>query len=51
LVPVMAALRQWALDAGLGKPGHPTLADRRNRHPVARIRVHSQDGRPLGIEI
>jgi DNA-binding HxlR family transcriptional regulator len=50
LVPVMAALRQWALDAGLGKPGHPTLADRRNRHPVARIRVHSQDGRPLGIE-
>jgi DNA-binding HxlR family transcriptional regulator len=50
LVPVMVALRQWALDAGLGKPGHPTLADRRDRHPVARIKIQSQDGRPLGIE-
>ncbi|WP_338501957.1 helix-turn-helix domain-containing protein [Sphingomonas kaistensis] len=50
LVPVMVALRQWALDAGLGKPGHPELADRRDRKPVARITVHAHDGRQLDIE-
>nr|WP_314441804.1 helix-turn-helix domain-containing protein [uncultured Sphingomonas sp.] len=50
LVPVMVALRQWALDAGLGKPGHPTLTDRRDRRPVARVTVHAEDGRPLALE-
>jgi DNA-binding HxlR family transcriptional regulator len=50
LVPVMVALRQWALDAGLGKAGHPTLADRRDGKPVARISILAQDGRSLGIE-
>lgn len=50
LVPVMVALRQWALDAGLGKPGYPELADRRDRQPVARVTVHAQDGRKLEIE-
>jgi len=50
LVPVMVALRQWALDAGLGKEGHPELADRRDRKPVARVSVHSHDGRKLEIE-
>jgi DNA-binding HxlR family transcriptional regulator len=50
LLPVMVALRQWALDAGLGKAGHPTLTDRRSRRPVARVTVHAQDGRPLSLE-
>ena len=50
LMPVMVALRQWALDAGLGKAGHPSLADRRNRQPIARMTVQSEDGRQLGIE-
>jgi DNA-binding HxlR family transcriptional regulator len=50
LLPVMVALRQWALDAGLGKAGHPTLADRRDRKPVGRVSILAQDGRPLGIE-
>jgi DNA-binding HxlR family transcriptional regulator len=50
LIPVVVALRQWALDAGLGKPGYPTLADRRDRRPVARVAIRAQDGRPLEIE-
>jgi DNA-binding HxlR family transcriptional regulator len=50
LLPVMAALRQWALDAGLGKPAHPTLADKRDRKPVARLTVHAHDGRPVSME-
>lgn len=50
LMPVVVALRQWALEAGLGKAGHPELADRRDRRPVAPIAVQSHDGRVLGIE-
>lgn len=50
LLPVMAALRQWAVDAGLGRPGQPTLADRRDGQPVARINICAQDGRPLALE-
>jgi DNA-binding HxlR family transcriptional regulator len=50
LVPVMVALRQWALDAGYGKPGLPELADRRDRRPVARVTVHAHDGRQLTID-
>jgi DNA-binding HxlR family transcriptional regulator len=49
LVPVMVSLRQWALDAGLGKPGHPLLADRRDRRPVERVAVLAQDGRTLSL--
>jgi hypothetical protein len=41
------ALRQWALDAGLGAAGHPTLADRRDRQPVGRVSITAHDGRPL----
>ena len=50
LLPVMASLRQWALDAGLGAPDHPTLADRRDRQPVARITITAHDGRPLRLK-
>jgi DNA-binding HxlR family transcriptional regulator len=50
LLPVMVALRQWALDAGLGKAGHPTLADRRDGKPVARVSILAQDGRSLAID-
>ncbi|WP_300973388.1 helix-turn-helix domain-containing protein [Sphingomonas sp. LHG3406-1] len=50
LLPVLVALRQWALDSGLGKPSHPALADRRDRLPVARLTLQAQDGRPLELE-
>jgi DNA-binding HxlR family transcriptional regulator len=50
LLPVMVALRQWALDAGLGKAGHPALADRRSRQPVSRVRIQADDGRLLEID-
>lgn len=50
LVPVMVALRQWALDSGLGKPGHPMLADRYTREEVARVTVQSRDGRTLEMK-
>lgn len=50
LLPVMVMLRQWALDAGLGKEGHPTLADRRDGQPVARMSIRAHDGRPLEFE-
>jgi DNA-binding HxlR family transcriptional regulator len=50
LLPVMVALRQWALDAGLGRAGHPTLADRRDRRPVSRVSILAHDGRPLRLE-
>lgn len=50
LMPVMVSLRQWALDAGLGKKGLPELADRRDRKPVARVIVTAHDGRTLAID-
>lgn len=50
LVPVFVAMRQWALDAGLGKPGSPTLADRRHRQPVEGVAIVAHDGRTLAID-
>jgi len=50
LLPVLVALRQWAMDAGLGKASYPELCDRRDRRPVGRIAVVSHDGRPLSLE-
>ncbi len=49
LLPVLVALRQWGLDAGLGTANHPMLADRRDRRPVARLEVQSHDGRTLAL--
>ena len=49
LLPVLISLRQWGLDAGLGTASHPTLADRRDRRPVARLEVQAHDGRPLDL--
>jgi len=50
LLPVLIALRQWGLDAGLGKAGHPTLVDSAGRRPIGRLTIHAQDGRPLTLE-
>lgn len=50
LFPVLVAMRQWGLDAGLGKPTHPTLADRRDHRPVSRLAVCAQDGRVLDLD-
>lgn len=50
LLPVLVALRQWAMDHGLGKPSHPTLSDRRDRRPVGRVAVTAHDGRELELE-
>lgn len=50
LLPVIVALRQWALDAGLGKAGHPTLADRRDGRPIGRLGLHAHDGRPVALD-
>jgi DNA-binding HxlR family transcriptional regulator len=50
LVTVMIALRQWG-EEHLYKPGEPTtiLLDRRNKKPLAKLQVMSEDGRPLGV--
>jgi DNA-binding HxlR family transcriptional regulator len=50
LLPVLVALRQWGVEQGLGKPSHPTLADRRDRRPVNRLAVQAHDGRLLELE-
>ncbi|WP_344705414.1 helix-turn-helix domain-containing protein [Sphingomonas swuensis] len=50
LLPVLVAIRQWGLEAGLGKPSHPALADRRDRRPVAPLSVRAHDGRVLAME-
>lgn len=49
LLPVLVSLRQWGLDTGLGSASHPTLADRRDRRPVARLEVQAHDGRTLDL--
>ena len=50
LLPVLVALRQWAIDQGLGTRSHPVLADRRDRRPLARLEVTAHDGRVVGLE-
>lgn len=50
LLPVLVAIRQWGLDFGMGKPSHPTLSDRRDRKPIARLAVQAHDGRSLDLE-
>jgi DNA-binding HxlR family transcriptional regulator len=48
LLPVVLALRQWGDEWGYGKM-KVVLADRRDRRPVRKICVLSQDGRELKL--
>ena len=48
LLPVVLALRQWGDEWGYGKM-KVVLADRRDRKPVRKICVLSQDGRELKL--
>ena len=46
LLPVMVSLRQWGEDWGHGE-GCVVLADKRDGHPIQRIRLRAHDGRTL----
>jgi DNA-binding HxlR family transcriptional regulator len=46
LLPVMVSLRQWGEDWGHGE-GCVVLADKRDGHPIQRIRLRAHDGREL----
>jgi DNA-binding HxlR family transcriptional regulator len=48
LLPVVLALRQWGEEWGYGNMSI-VLADARDRKPVRRMCVQSQDGRPLKL--
>ncbi|HWU92550.1 MAG TPA: helix-turn-helix domain-containing protein [Sphingomicrobium sp.] len=48
LMPVVVALRQWGEQWGHGSPGI-VLADRRDRKPIRKMCVQSEDGRPLHL--
>ncbi|MBS0504937.1 MAG: helix-turn-helix transcriptional regulator [Proteobacteria bacterium] len=50
LLPTMIALRQWGEQWETGCPSNPVLVDKRDLLPVADMRVHAHDGRPLEWE-
>lgn len=50
LLPTMIALRQWGEQWETGCPSNPVLVDKRDLLPVAEVRVHAHDGRPLEWE-
>jgi DNA-binding HxlR family transcriptional regulator len=50
LLPTMIALRQWGEKWETGSPSNPVLVDKRDLLPVADVRVHAHDGRPLEWE-
>jgi DNA-binding HxlR family transcriptional regulator len=50
LLPAMLALRQWGEKYGTGVPSNPVLVDKRDRKPIARIRLYAHDGRPIEYE-
>ena len=50
LLPTMIALRQWGEKWETGSPSNPVLVDKRDLVPVADVRVHAHDGRPLEWE-
>ena len=47
LLPAMLALRQWGEKYATGVPSNPVLVDKRDRLPIAKIRLHAHDGRPI----
>ncbi|HYZ48662.1 MAG TPA: winged helix-turn-helix transcriptional regulator, partial [Sphingomonas sp.] len=50
LLPTMIALRQWGEKWETCTPSNPVLVDKRDLLPVADVRVHAHDGRPLKWE-
>ena len=49
LLPALVALRQWGEKYGRG-PSSLTIVDARDRRPIAPVRLHAADGRPLRYE-
>jgi DNA-binding HxlR family transcriptional regulator len=47
LLPTLIALRQWGEKYGTKVPSSPVIVDVRDRLPIARVRLHAADGRPL----
>jgi DNA-binding HxlR family transcriptional regulator len=50
LLPALVALRQWGEKYGSRNPSSLTIVDARDRAPIAPIRLHAADGRPLRYE-
>ena len=47
LLPTLIALRQWGEKYGTKVPSSPVIVDVRDRLPIARVRLHAADDRPL----
>ena len=47
---VLVALRQWGEKYGARMPPSLTIVDARDRRPIAPMRLHAEDGRPLRYE-
>jgi len=50
LLPSLVALRQWGEKYGARAPSSLTIVDARDRRPIAPVRLHAEDGRPLRYE-
>jgi DNA-binding HxlR family transcriptional regulator len=50
LLPTLVALRQWGEKYGARTPSSLTIVDARDRRPIAAVRLHAADGRPLRYE-
>jgi DNA-binding HxlR family transcriptional regulator len=49
LLPVVVALRQWGEQWESCAPSTPVLVDERNKQPIQKIAIYSQDGRELAL--
>ena len=47
LLPALIALRQWGEKYTCNEPSNLVLVDSRDRKPIAEVRLHGHDGRPL----
>jgi DNA-binding HxlR family transcriptional regulator len=50
LLPTLVALRQWGEKYSARTQSSLTIVDARDRKPIAPIRLHAADGRPLRYE-
>lgn len=50
LLPAMIGIRQWGEKYTSNVPSSLVLVDNRDRRPIAPIRIHAADGRPLAYE-
>ena len=50
LLPTLIALRQWGEKYSARTQSSLTIVDARDRKPIAPIRLHAADGRPLRYE-